>query len=169
MLMSLASIPIADWSNYLAVQASVSATLTGLVFVAVSINLSRVLAIPGLPGRAAESLMHFFGVLLVSTTALVPGQTAVMFGTEVIVLASLLWLFQTMIQIRYIRLRTGHPRWWLVIRIVQTQIISLPFIAAGILLVQGSPGGLYWLVPGFLLSLIFGVVEAWVLLVEILR
>ena len=169
MLLSLASIQIADWSNYLAVQASVSATLTGLVFVAVSINLSRVLAIPGLPGRAAESLMHFFGALLISMTALIPGQTAVMLGTEVIALASVLWLLQTMIQIRYARLRTGHPRWWLITRIVQTQVVNLPFIAAGALLVQGSPGGMYWLVPGFLLSLISGVIEAWILLVEILR
>ena len=169
MLLSLTSIPIADWSNYLAVQASVSATLTGLVFVAVSINLSRVLAIAGLPGRAAESLLHFLGALLLSMTALIPSQTAVMLGTEVIALASVLWLLQTMIQIRYIRMRTGNPRSWLLIRIVQTQAVTLPFIAAGVLLAQGSQSGIYWLVPGFLLSLISGVIEAWVLLVEILR
>jgi modulator of FtsH protease len=169
MLLSLPSIPIADWSSYLAVQASVSATLTGLVFVAVSINLSRVLAIPGLPGRAAESLLHFLSALLISLTALIPGQTAVMLGTEVIVLAAVLWLLQTLIQLRYVRMRTGNPRSWLVIRIFQTQVVTLPFIASGVLLVQGSPGGMYWLVPGFLLSLISGVIEAWILLVEILR
>ena len=165
----MTSLPIADWSNYLAVQAGVSATLTGLVFVAVSINLSRVLAIPGLPGRAAESLTHFFGVLLMSTSALVPGQSVVILGTEVIALTSVLWLLQTWIQIRYIRLRTGNPQSWLVIRVVQTQAITVPFAAAGILLVQGSPVGLYWLVPGFLLSLVSGLLEAWILLVEILR
>ncbi len=81
----------------------------------------------------------------------------------------MLWLLQTTIQIRYVRLRTGNPRSWLVIRIVQTQIITLPFIVAGVLLVQGSQSGIYWLVPGFLLCLISGVIEAWVLLVEILR
>jgi hypothetical protein len=87
----------------------------------------------------------------------------------VIVVASVLWLLQTKIQIRYVRLRTRNPRSWLVIRIVQTQVITLPFIVAGVLLVQGSPSGMYWLVPGFLLSLISGVIEAWILLVEILR
>jgi hypothetical protein len=165
----LDSIPIADWSNYLTVQASVSATLTGLVFVAVSINLSRVLSIPGLTGRAAESLMQLFGVLLVSTSALVPGQTAELFGREVIVLASLLWFLQTTLQVRYMRTRSGHPKFWLVSRMLQTQLVNLPFFISGALLARGSLTGMYWLVPGFLLSLVYGVVGAWVLLVEILR
>jgi hypothetical protein len=43
----LDTISIADWTNYLAAQAEVAATLTGLIFAAVSINLSRVLSIPG--------------------------------------------------------------------------------------------------------------------------
>jgi hypothetical protein len=46
---------ISDWQTYLAVQAGAAATLTGLVFVAVSINLARILSIPGLPGRAFDA------------------------------------------------------------------------------------------------------------------
>jgi len=38
---------------------------------------------------------------------------------------------------------------------------------------RGQPnfagGGLYWLVPGVLAAIVFGLVNAWVLLVEILR
>jgi hypothetical protein len=46
--------PLNEWNTLLAVQAGAAATLTGLVFVAVSINLAKIVAYPGLPSRAAE-------------------------------------------------------------------------------------------------------------------
>jgi hypothetical protein len=45
--------PLADWQTLFAVQAGAAATLTGLVFVAASINLPRIIETPGLPGRDA--------------------------------------------------------------------------------------------------------------------
>jgi hypothetical protein len=160
---------IADWSNYLVAQAGAAATLTGLIFVAVSINLPRVLSVEGLTGRAAESLLQLFGVLVISTSALIPRQPMVALGTEVLACGAILWLIQTALQLRYLRTKTGHPRYWIVTRIVQTQFSSLPFCISGILLLRGSTTGLYWLAPGFIFSLVAGVSSAWVLLVEILR
>lgn len=160
---------IAGWSNYLSAIAGAAATLTGLVFVAVSINLSRVLSIPGLTGRAAESMMQLFGVVVISTTALIPRQPQLALGIEVLAIGASLWLVQTTLQVRYLRSNTGHPRRWAVTRIVQTQLANIPFCISGALLLCGSEAGLYWLAPGFVLSLIAGVVSAWVLLVEILR
>jgi len=165
----LDAIPIADWTNYLAAQAEVAATLTGLIFVAVSINLSSVLSIPGLTGRAAESMMQLFGVVIISTSALIPRQSAVVVGAEILFLGSALWLAQTTMQVRYLKTKTGHPRRWITVRMIQTQFACIPFLVSGILLLCGSPAGLYWLVPGFIFSLVAGVMSAWVLLVEILR
>jgi hypothetical protein len=165
----LDAISIAAWSNYLSVLAGAAATLTGLVFVAVSINLSRVLSVPGLTGRAAESLMQLFGVLIISTTALIPLQTPVALGAEILALGSALWLVQTVLQVRYVRSKTGHPRAWAATRMAQTQFASIPFCISGILLLRGSPAGLYWLAPGCIFSLVAGALNAWVLLVEILR
>lgn len=45
-------IQLADWQTLFAVQAGAAATLTGLGFVAVSINLPRIIETPGPPGRA---------------------------------------------------------------------------------------------------------------------
>lgn len=160
---------IAGWSNYLSVLAGAAATLTGLVFVAVSINLSRVLTIPGLTGRAAESLMQLLGVVAISTTALIPRQPAVALGIEILGIGSLLWLVETVFQIRYMTSKTGHPRGWAITRMVQTQLANVPFCICGILLLRGSPAALYWLAPGCIFSLGAGVASAWVLLVEILR
>jgi hypothetical protein len=51
---------------------------------------------------------------------------------------------------------------------VATQLATLPVIVAGASLVARS-GGLYWLVPAIVLLLGVGVMNAWVLLIEILR
>jgi hypothetical protein len=163
------AVPISAWSSYLSVQAGAAATLTGLVFVAVSINLSRILSVTGLTGRAAESLLQLFGVLVIATTALIPRQPPVALGTEFLVMGAALWITQTVLQIQYMMSRTGHPRYWVITRIIQTQFANIPFLISGILLLGGWPAALYWLAAGLVFSLIAGVASAWVLLVEILR
>jgi hypothetical protein len=160
---------IAEWSALLAVEAGAAATLTGLVFVALSINLSRVLAIPGLSGRGAESIIQFLQVFFISTVALIPRQPERIFAIEVLVVAAASWGAQATAQVRYLKVRTGHPWSWFLYRAVMSQFATIPFLVAGITLLLGMPGAIYWLVPGFVFSFLAGIVSAWVLLVEILR
>ena len=54
--------------------AGASAALAGLLFVAVSINLDRIIALRSPPGAALGSIVLLVAVLMVSTFALVPGQ-----------------------------------------------------------------------------------------------
>src|ERR1700678_341729 len=136
--MFLEIVSVNDWSTYLSAQASASASLTGLVFVAVSINLTRVLSVPGLVGRAAESIIQLFGVFILSTVTLIPKQSFAALGLEILVLASIFWLLQTVLQMIYMRRRRGHPLRWLVSRLIQTQFASIPFFVSGILLMRGS-------------------------------
>jgi hypothetical protein len=42
-------------------------------------------------------------------------------------------------------------------------------IVAGVSEVAGAGGGLYWLVPATVLAILAGLVNTWVLLVEIMR
>jgi len=165
----LSSGSIADWNTLLAVQAGAAATLTGLVFVAVSINLSRIMSVPGLPGRAAESILQFLEVFFISTVALIPKQPEWILAVEILVVGLVLWLAQVAGQIRYLKNRAGQPWSWFVSRAVCSQLGALPFLVAGITLWLGIPGALYWLVPGFVFSFAAGTISAWVLLVEILR
>src|SRR3984885_362785 len=111
-------IQLADWQTYLAVQAGAAATLTGLVFVAVSINLTRILSVPGLPGRAFDALLQLLQVFFIASLALVPHQSAVLLATEILVIAVLSLISQMVSQTRYARLQPNHPRSWLVSRIV---------------------------------------------------
>src|SRR5579862_7372780 len=158
-----------EWNQLLAVEAGAAATLIGLVFVAVSINLSKIMVYPGLPGRAAESILQFLGVFLISTVALIPRQSGRTLGVEVLVIGVVSWLVQVTVQIRYLMLRTGHPWWWIGHRATLSQLGTVPFCIAGIALLRGAPNAPYWLVPGFAFSFLAGVVSAWVLLGEIVR
>lgn len=100
---------------------------------------------------------------------LIPRQPITPLALEILAIGLLSWTFQLIAQIRYARSRSGHPLVWLVIRIVQTQLASLPFIVAALSLLLGWPVGVFWVVPGFIFSFVAGVGNAWVLLIEILR
>ena len=134
-----------------------------------SINLNRIMAFPGLPGRAGESILEFLNVFFVSIVALVPQQPAKLLAIEILLIGLTSWIAQMVVQRRYLRVRTGHPWSWFIYRAVLTQLATLPFCVAAILLLLGISGGIYWLVPGFIFSFVAGIVGAWVLLVEVVR
>jgi hypothetical protein len=160
---------LANWTVFLSVAAGVAATLTGLIFVAVSINLSRILEFPGLSARAAESILQLVCVLMFSMVALVPGQSLSWLGIQLAIGAVLIWL----VQIRFQRRSSSHDKARKQTRPLFSYLLShtatIMFLITGISIVTKSAGGLYWLVPGVILSLSIGVANAWVLLVEILR
>jgi modulator of FtsH protease len=160
---------ISDWNTLLSVEAGAAATLTGLVFVAVSINLNRIMSFPGLPGRAAESILQFLEVFLICTVALVPRQSGQSLATEILTIGLILWGCQVATQIQYLRKRTGHPWAWFIYRAVLGQCATVPFLIAGVELLLGVPTALYWMVPGFIFSFAAGVLSSWVLLVEVVR
>lgn len=165
----MTSLSVSEWKDFLVAEMGAAAALTGLVFVAVSINLSKIMSSPGLPGRAAESLCQFFGVLIVSTALLVPGQPTNAVGLELVVIGALLWAGPVILQVLHVRKNLDQPRSWIVTRVVMSQLATIPFCIAGLSLLFSFPGGLYWMVPGFLFSFVAGLSSAWVLLIEILR
>jgi hypothetical protein len=53
-----------------------------------------------------------------------------------------------------------------VVRVALGQIATLPLVVAGIAVLAGGLGGLYWLVAGMVFSILVALFEAWVLLME---
>jgi hypothetical protein len=158
------------WGELFLAEAGASAALGGLLFVAVSINLNRIIALRSLPGAALGAIVLLVAVLMVSTFALVPGQPRWVLGTEVLVVGIVAWSILTAIWIRALRAPIpNQPRFVPVISVVVTQAATLPMVVAGVSLLLGAGGGLYWLVPGVTFSLVVAVVNAWVLLVEVVR
>jgi modulator of FtsH protease len=162
------------WHDFFLAQAGAAGVLTGLVFVGVSINLQKILSEPGsgLPGRAAEALILLVAVLTASLLLLVPGQGRVMVGAEVLVVGLAAWGWILVIQLALLRRwQTMRPdlRVSFVVRVAMGQIATIPTIAAGIAVLAGGLGGLYWLVVGMAFSILAALFEAWVLLIEINR
>jgi hypothetical protein len=159
----------AEWDSLFLAEAGASAALAGLLFVALSINLERILKGAGLPGRAGEAIMLLLAVLVVATWALVPGQSSTVLGAELLGSGLAVWLIVVGIHVQAVRGHVAPSRSLLVRRIVLAQAAILPLMICGVSLLFRAGGGLYWLVPGILLCLLVAVLDAWVLLVEILR
>ncbi len=155
------------WANFFVAEAGAAAALTGLVIVAISINLQRIVASRLLSGRAAETIALLTGVLLLSTLGLVPGQPGWVFGIECVGVGLLTWILTALILYRVRNNR--HPKEWRWLRRLFNWSASLPIMAAGVSLLAQRDGGLYWLVPGVVMALAGGIINAWVLLIEILR
>jgi len=157
-----------EWSDLFVATAGASAALAGLVFVAVSINIQRILEFPGLPERALETILLLMAVLLVSVVGLVPGQSHVALGLELLVVGFA-------IGGAIFRLPTSRsdledePPVWIWSRWAVRLTAMVPLVVAGASLLAESGGGLYWLATGIVFAVSGAIANAWVLLVEILR
>lgn len=156
------------WESFFIAEVGATAALAGLVIVAISINLSRILAFPELPGRAAEAIVVLAGALVLSSLTLIP-QPQRMLGIEILAAAIVIWLVPIVVQIRTLRAAraSGHSKSGP--RALLSQINTLPFVIAGVAIALGWESGFYWLAAGVILALIGGMLNTWVLLVEILR
>jgi modulator of FtsH protease len=159
----------AHWSDFFVAEVGAAAALSGLVIVAISINLQRILSFPQLPGRAAEMLFMLVGALLASSVALIPGQSAQFLGCEILGFGLMMTVAPITTQIRaLIAVRKQPLNWWLW-RLLIALGVGLPMIVGGVYLIAGHAEGLYWVAAAILLTLAATVWNAWVLLIEILR
>jgi hypothetical protein len=136
--------------------------------VAVSINLAQILADRRLPTRAAETLSLLLGLLLVSVFMLVPGQARAVLGSEIGGLGLVMAVALVSARLRVPR-EEDEPLTWSVVPLVVILGGTIPMIVAGISVLAGAGGGLYWLVPELILGFSGAIVNAWILLVEIQR
>lgn len=159
----------AQWSTFFSAETSASAALLGLLFVSISINLQQIVKVPLLTARAGKALATLGAVLLISIFCLVPGQSSRTLGAQIIVSAVAVWIAATVLQRKasyknpYVSgVRRGLP-------MALTQAASFCLATAAVSLMLGRGRGLFWLVPGTLISFFSALLDAWVLLIEIQR
>ncbi len=157
------------WHDLLIATAGASGALAGLVFVALSINLARILANPELPGRAGETLLLLAGALIVSIIMLIPDASDQTLGWLVFGVGVFMWGPALRMQILSFTRKTYYARSFAFRRLVTHQIATLPMLVAGVALACKSSAGMDWLVVALIASMVTALQNAWVLLVEIVR
>jgi len=155
------------WNDFFVATAGAAAALAGLIIVAMSVNIAKIIEIPAMPARAA-TISSLVLIVVVAAAGLIPGQADVLYGVEVLLVTALALGFAIDAAVRILRHQdAGHGPRALKAAVPVLQVV--PFAIGGALLLLGSSVGLGWLAAGFILVFIGSVVGAWVLLVEILR
>jgi hypothetical protein len=157
------------WTDFSVAVVGASAALTGLLFVAVSINIDQILAIAALAGRALSTMILFVVPLVVGVLVLVPGQSATALGLELIATGAVAGGGLLRINRPANRGELEPRSSWLLIRLVPSVTITVFLTLAGTGLIARAGGGLYWVAPAIVVAFVGGLATVWVLLVEVRR
>ncbi len=155
------------WASYAIAVTGAAAALAGLLIVATSINIGRIMQLPAVVSRLAATLALFAAMLFVGVVLLIPDQSRALLGIEIAVigaaLAVIVWSARGASETD-----PEHRRHALIMGGIGVSAAVL-MAFAGIATAGMTAGGLYWLVPTTLLVFGLGLTNAWVALIEILR
>jgi hypothetical protein len=161
------------WGELFLAAAGATAALSGLIFVGLSVNIKTVLEIDRsvgsnfLTGRAIEALVALLSVLVISLVGLTPTIARGPLAAVILVTAGISLISPVR------ALSAARSRGELVAstagRVLAALALTASLLLAGATLAAGAGGGLNWLPAAFVLAVAVASINAWVLLVEVLR
>lgn len=156
------SAALPGWDGVYTLIGGMAATLTGLLFVALSINVRTIMSDSqsALRRSAIGTFNQFLLIIEVSIVMLVPGQTTVTLGVTIILLAA----FALGITVSLTRTHAGGVSRW---SLVSGNLLFLLYMAVGVLILVISANALFLLLSVVIAALINSVFGAWALLVEV--
>jgi hypothetical protein len=164
---------VEEWHELFIASAGAAAALSGLIFVAVSINLGAILAEEKkigstyLTGRALESLVALLVILAISLVGLDPSLSRAAFATFLF-LCAVISAISPLRAVTAFRQSGIKPVAFNLRLFLALLLVAAYAACAATLLAQGG-GGLHWLPFGFIVAISIAASNAWILLVEVLR
>jgi hypothetical protein len=155
------------WHDFFVAEAGASAALAGLLFVALSLNIARILKDAWLVPRAAQSIGALMIALLISLIALVPltlnqaGLWWLIVGCAGTAFAARATVAQATVPEKYRRYTIGNA--------VANLVLYVALVTGALIVTSENPVGINVVTFAVIYALLYGVYNAWVLLVEILR
>jgi hypothetical protein len=153
------------WLSFGEAVAAVAGALTGLLFVALSVRSGAIGASRSLSSRAAQTLVLFMTSVLVAVLLVAP-QPSAAFGSELLAVALV-----TGTTLLILDRRAGHSTDQGVVQYIERfspNMITAALVGvAGLTFLVKAGGGLYWLIPAIMASLLGGVVNAWLFLIKV--
>jgi hypothetical protein len=158
---------IEGWHDFYMMVGTAAATLIGLLFVSLSLNVDVITRPENADLRvlAAQTFMSFLNVTMLAVLFLIPNQVPLGLGLPLLGVSGY-GLYETVS--RFLKTRRARPRGWgrggLPHRFVVPTVcfLALLVVAASVLL--GETGSLYWLVPVMILLVVAASSNAWDLL-----
>ena len=158
-----------QWHDFATSFAGAAGALLGLAFVAISLNLDQILRDKALPRRAVETLAFFAFPLAASLLIQLPGLSSTALGIGQAILAAGLLALAAVIDVPRWRQERNNPLSWRLGHIVPTVLIIVLAAVGAAATMTTSIGGLYWLAAAMAVATATGLINSWVLLVEIKR
>jgi hypothetical protein len=156
------------WHVFCSAFADASGALLGLAFVAISFNLEPILEDKRLPGLAIQTLVFFAYPLAASLLILLPGvtNTAAAIGQAIFAIG-----FAGLFLLNLLRWKGGEndPLHWRISQLTPAALIAVLAVVGALATLTTSIGGLYWLAGAMTIATTSGLINSWVLLVEIKR
>jgi len=158
-----------EWNNFFVLVGGGSAALTGLVFVAITINLKRVAEDATQRYRAINMLNGFTSAFIISCLALMGHRTYQTLGIEWLVVSVLATVVNTNGYIQAFLLG-GSSRYALsLVRIVGGSACYLAQVIGSLMLLFGSGLGIYVAAIGLVANFYILISGSWLLIVGTLR
>jgi hypothetical protein len=152
----------ADWNDFATMIGGASGALTGLLFVAVSLNASRIAGRAGLRASAAQTLVLFLTPLIIAAALLTPRQPDWVLGVELMAIG-LVGSF-ALLAVHNVKhgLAAEDLRLISIFNHTTPNVIAMLLVlASGVVLAAGQTPGLYLLVPATIAAFTSGVLNAW--------